>query len=185
MKQTKIYLTSILMILLFALTTNAQFGLERDFDPRVSNWYDIQDWEVEVCKLYGGTEIPLAISNNQNLFLSQNTYTLQVNKEELPDETIIFKISHYIQPLQDDVDFAIRLRKPQSNQNLRIIGRTNVDQGQSHTDFDTKIESVDYDIAQLRIDDFILTVDIVDEDHSGTCESCGTSQTSDTSWDDW
>ncbi len=75
------------------------------FDPRIDNWYAVEDWELEICSKWGGTtEAQSGGTSSQAVFLSQNTISLQGRRQvynvEGFDRTL-YTASWYIEPIAD------------------------------------------------------------------------------------
>ena len=83
------------------------------FDPRVNNWYDIRDWELDICQKYGGTDQSSTGSTVANggttatsangfgtSSLSQGTITIQGRRQSYNiagyNETL-YEVSWYIE----------------------------------------------------------------------------------------
>lgn len=173
------------------------------FDPRVDNWYAIENWELETCREWGGTE--LATNNAEQpegiLFLSQTTIALQAEREPanddstpepetLPDGTIIYKVAHYIEPLNSNVRFGIKLLKSGTAIEELVLDMTLVNQGDRNAGFNTIISTESYDRAEIAIgpSDTVINkrirVPISDEDSIGCTTDCG-AELVDDEWASW
>ncbi|MEA2038157.1 MAG: hypothetical protein U9O94_11725 [Nanoarchaeota archaeon] len=51
-------------------------------DPKVDSWYDVQPWELEVCRTWGGTqEAESGATTSAPIYLSRITISLQGKKQ--------------------------------------------------------------------------------------------------------
>ncbi|MBN1385722.1 hypothetical protein JW968_01965 [Candidatus Woesearchaeota archaeon] len=94
------------------------------------NWYDtVEDWEIEFCSYYGGKEEPISTTGGFSYFMSQLALTLQATKGEvLPDNTQLYEVGYYIQPIQGNVTFRITLFGPY-NTRMGVKNSTDVGPG--------------------------------------------------------
>lgn len=101
-------LLSILYILLIATLVTADVVLD---------WYAVEDWELEVCSKWGGTEeAQSGASYSSPIFLSQTTLSLQAKKEtydQIENASSLYKVSWYLEPIED-INYQVLLRGNES-----------------------------------------------------------------------
>ena len=67
------------------------------FDPSVQEWYDVAEWELELCRVWGGTAEAYNVVNGPT-YLSETTVTLQGQKsEKMPDNTTMYEVAWYLE----------------------------------------------------------------------------------------
>lgn len=84
-------------------------------------WYSIEDWEWNTCEKWGGPyqsssagESGLGVINLSKYFTSSLIVTMQAeileaapSNASLPDETKLYAISWYVQPIAESVHFTV------------------------------------------------------------------------------
>jgi len=97
-KQIKIPLL-ILTVLFLILTIKGV----RSFNPSIDAWYAVEDWELEVCSKWGGTqEVASGATSSSSVFLSRTTLSLQGEKQTYDITGVnqsLYAISWYLEPL--------------------------------------------------------------------------------------
>ncbi len=186
-------LTAVFLVLLTmrsAYSVEPREAFAQTGDARIGDWYDVEDWELEVCREWGGIDSPQSNADVSQapLFISQTAIALQAEKEVLPDGNIIYTVSYYIQPLQD-VHFAVRLRNSITGGLRTIVAPTLVEQGESNADFYPLTTGEVFDRVEMAIGtestvNTIVTMPIIDETYIGCTTDCGTSTVADP-WDAW
>ncbi|MFW6013721.1 MAG: hypothetical protein ACOCZ6_01530 [Nanoarchaeota archaeon] len=99
----------ILLIILFGISASA-YG---SFDPRVDDWYEVEDWEIEICSKWGGTgqaerhsgavmQTPL----HEMATTVQGEYT-EYDSEEEGEKTRIYEFSWYLQPIGGQESYTV------------------------------------------------------------------------------
>ena len=46
----------ITLLLAILLLSSVVYAKSKQFDPRMDEWYKVEDWELQVCSKWGGTE---------------------------------------------------------------------------------------------------------------------------------
>lgn len=112
---------SLITVLMFLLTmpTIQPFFFSDMEDTRIVNWYEIEDWELDVCRSWAGTDNVDYSANIDfgSLFISQLTITLQGQKtvysnyltDNVSINTTTYEVAYYTQPLTNYTYFKIRL----------------------------------------------------------------------------
>ncbi len=100
----------ILLIILFGLSASA-YG---SFDPRVDDWYEVEDWEIEICSKWGGTgQAETRSGAVMQTPLHEMAATVQGEYEELEAEegkTRIYEFSWYLQPIGGQESFSVTIK---------------------------------------------------------------------------
>jgi len=77
------------------------------------DWYDVEDWELDVCQMWGGVDEANQGTTSGEIYLSQMVITLQAEKKVfMLDEsqyTTQYKIGWYIAPYQEDYTYTVEL----------------------------------------------------------------------------
>jgi len=80
------------------------------------DWYDVDDWELQVCNKWGGVDELNDGTTTGEVYLSEMVITLQAQKVVFQiDETNYttqYKIGWYFAPYQDDYIYGVRLAAP-------------------------------------------------------------------------
>ena len=97
MKTIKIILAALLLITLIQQGSS--------FDPSIDDWYAVEDWELEVCSMWGGTDEAMAgATSSSPIYLSQTTLSLQGKKQEYNIAGVnqtLYTISWYFEPMEE------------------------------------------------------------------------------------
>jgi len=116
-KILKIVLVVFLLTIICRRSSSSEDVWNRDlstsihFDPRVDAWYAVEDWEVDMCRKWGGTkEAQSGATSSTVIALSQTTlslqgtkqaYTAEDSEEEEEVNKILYTVSWYLEPLAD------------------------------------------------------------------------------------
>ena len=114
MDYRKIMLLSIAIILLANVVVSRPDP--SNFNPTVDDWYAVDPWEIDFCRKYGGDTGESQGSSGSPpvpVALSQMTVTIQgeVQITEVKDiiTNRLYKVSWYIEPPTDDVEYTVVL----------------------------------------------------------------------------
>ncbi|MBI2545799.1 hypothetical protein HYV81_01325 [Candidatus Woesearchaeota archaeon] len=100
----------IVLLLSFLLLTTIAYAKSKQFNPKMDDWYKVEQWELDICSKWGGTEAAQAGAQlSQPIYLSVLTLTLQGEKIEQPDNTSLFKVTWYIEPAASSVSYKVEL----------------------------------------------------------------------------
>jgi len=130
---------------------------DRDIDPSIEDWYGVSKEEIEICSKWGGTETAQkGGSLSSPIELSQLTLTLQAQKKTMPDNTTLYEISWYIQPVKNPVDYEVVLTGD---------GTYNITEGEASYEnagvgYFTQYLEASYNQAELRSSITVLTAPI-------------------------
>lgn len=116
MKKIKL-VAVVAMLCIFFLPVIAQ-DVNNELDL---GWYSIEDWEWNTCEKWGGPyqsssggESGLGVLNLSKYFSSSLIVTMQAeilevapSNASLPDETKLYAISWYVQPIAESVHFTV------------------------------------------------------------------------------
>ncbi|MBN2457607.1 hypothetical protein JXB31_00575 [Candidatus Woesearchaeota archaeon] len=106
----------------FVLFSVASFVIYSDdddkFDHRVDNWYDVSDWEVEVCSRWGGGNQPQSYSGPgltaTSIAGNFETVTVQGQKTVTDfrgEKTYLYEASWYYQPMTGSRSYKVYLMR--------------------------------------------------------------------------
>ncbi|MDO8741008.1 MAG: hypothetical protein Q7J54_05555 [Candidatus Woesearchaeota archaeon] len=164
----------------------------------ISDWYAVEDWELEVCSKWGGTDEAQRGSATSDIYLSQLTVALQAEKTAFPDNTTLYEVSYYIQPFSEDIQFAIKLANSQNDTDYDIVTVTTASISAGASGFTAFYSDEFFDLAKIGYGDSsssgpenILTVPILNQTAtytggpSGSGGSTGTSTGGGSAWTDW
>ena len=102
-----------IVVLFFFITLILGASVSADF--RIPGWYAVQDWELQVCSKWGGSETgQKATAKSDPVFLSQTTLTLAAERFSYPPDLkpeSIYKVSWYFEPLLPAI-YRIELHNP-------------------------------------------------------------------------
>lgn len=81
--------------------------------PTKTNWYEVEQWEIDACRIWGGASRAVRSSTGadeiSSITLSQLTASLQAKKTSYPDNTTLYEVSWYIEPITGSVNYKILL----------------------------------------------------------------------------
>lgn len=169
MKTKKIIWISILLMVLLVTPIKSgetyQYFMDGEiysFNPRIDNWYDVEDWELEVCRKWGGTPSAYNVDNGPT-YLSQTTITLQGEKsEKLPDETTMYEVAYYIEDAMNrSLEYAVGLYNPNTEEYKRIVGITSLSENEAASGYEAYYLSEEYtqvDLGYVLEDEDTLTI---------------------------
>ena len=99
-----------MLVLAFLLLSGIVYAKSKQFNPKMDDWYKVEQWELDVCSKWGGTEAAQAGAElSQPIYLSVLTLTLQAEKVDQPDNTSLFKVTWYIEPAAGEVSYKVEL----------------------------------------------------------------------------
>ena len=111
---------SIALIIILTIIIVASQEEEEQIDL---GWYEVADWEIEVCSSWGGIEDETEGTGGESISSEMYEHTsldisiaLQAQVKdiaeglELPEDTNIYEISWYVQPVAGSVNYEIRAR---------------------------------------------------------------------------
>lgn len=189
-------LLAILLVIPIASREEFQIYQKGDwysFDPRIDVWYQVEDWELEVCRKWGGTTDSYNIVSGPT-YLSQTTVTLQGEKsEKMPDDTTLYEVAWYIEDATNrSLEYAVRLRNSETVETKRIVGKTSVGGNEAASGYEAEYLSEEYDQVQLgyAFEDAeeitMITVPVIDNKGEYVPSSdYGSSDSGDLDWGDW
>src|SRR3989338_7999163 len=114
-KMKSIMLLAIIPILIILIIpTSISKSKSNDFNPSVDSWYQVEPWEIEYCRKWGGSEeggLNPGSSSAMPIALSQMTVTAQGERLEynIGNQSPLFKASWYIEPAEGNIEYAVAL----------------------------------------------------------------------------
>ncbi|MBL7050953.1 hypothetical protein ISS04_02195 [Candidatus Woesearchaeota archaeon] len=107
----------ILLIFLLAGTIFAWQLIPHSGTPK-TNWYDVEDWEVDVCSR--GVDVPEIQSSpdsGDSSYVYDFTFTLNAQETELYNVSL-YEVSYYIEPMDGNITFQVFLLGPGISTNV-------------------------------------------------------------------
>ncbi len=147
------------------------------FNPRVDEWYKVADWEVDVCRLWGGPEHVVEGLTTFHEAISQFILTLQAEKTVYPDESKLYKISYYIKPANvESIHYRVELMNDSGSKVLEQDSIATNTQGRGA--YKLIYSNSTYNIAKITLEDGrVLAVPVVDSNLNTyanfSCSKCG------------
>jgi len=100
------------------------------------DWYDVEDWELQVCDKWGGVEELNDGTTSAKIYLSQMVITLQAEKVvfqlDETDYTTQYKIGWYFAPYQDDYIYSVHL---EGDSQIWLVDEESADQASGKSGF--------------------------------------------------
>lgn len=129
-------------IILLALSGSSQLSGRQSKLP----WYEVEDWEVDVCSKFGGR----SESENSETFQFAPSYgdmtiTLQARRTKSRNETL-YEVSYFIESYSATTDYKILLKNQKTNAE-KEISRGNLGPASGATDYWTQSLKEEYTIA--------------------------------------
>lgn len=116
-KKKYLEITALFLIFIVMLVSNTQLTASyTDSDGKyMFDWYNIAQWEFDVCSEWGGLDAPKDSASGEENILEQITQdwvlTAQGTKKLTPEGTFIYQVGYYIQPtrVEDQIIYKIKL----------------------------------------------------------------------------
>ncbi|MBI2128815.1 hypothetical protein HYU07_01115 [Candidatus Woesearchaeota archaeon] len=115
----------------------------------IPNWYAVEGWEVETCSKWGGTAEAQTGSATSEIYLSQLTVALQAEKTAFPDNTTLYEVSYYIQPMTNNVEFSVWLKNTLTGDKNNITQTASASPLTGASGFNAFYSNISYDVIQL------------------------------------
>jgi len=158
MKKTKITL----IVLLFILNSLLIYA-----GTYVMPWYEVDDWEIEECSKWGGTESAETISSGTVGYSNMDSAsaTLQSSRKNLPiDEetfTYIYEVAWYYHPIDESKTYKIRMIGPTKTENIYEATASDNDGDSGYHAFES---TEDFTYAQMIHEDGQFKVPVVEKE---------------------
>jgi len=93
-------------------------------DAPTTPWYQAKPEDIAVCKAYGGKESPVTSGGTitGNLALSELTVTIQADKTKLPDNSTLYQVSWYVEPIQGSATYTVAVVTSGGKENKFVPG---------------------------------------------------------------
>jgi len=146
------------------------------FNPVEDNWYSVDDWEIQVCKYWGGPQNQISAMSTYNPFISQLTATVQAEKEVLLNNDTLYKISYFVIPLTGKINYSLMLYNTTNAKSFYLVNNSvsSARNGASGYFVHLDTNSSNYDVAQLVMTPGgILTVPVISQEYDNSCSFCG------------
>ena len=126
-------------------------------------WYDIEEWELEVCEKWGGVQGVNNAVNTINTFLAETTIAVQGKKIPLPNGQFHYEYSYYLHPYSGSMEFALRFASSTANITKPLVERTTVGEA-GISGFNVMELPEEFDQIQLSYGSGILKMPLIGED---------------------
>jgi len=146
------------------------------FDPTKDDWYKVEDWELDVCRMWGGPENIIEGMSTYGNFISQLTATLQSEKEEITDNITVYKYSFFVMPMKggEEVTFDINFRDAVNGSTYNIVEKERADASSGAGGYEALVLEENFDVIELVMKPGgVLTVPVMQENYELGCEGCG------------
>ena len=160
----------IAVVLALILTASISYAINWDFwedssegvGPIETDWYAVEDWELEVCYKWGGPEHATTVSTGTASYVYTTTATIQALKDtiEYPNGTIdiLYQAAWYVKPMTDSLDYRVEL----TNGAVLEVGSGTADANTGGSGYYAQYLSEDYTKATLYFGSDSLEVDIAE-----------------------
>ena len=107
-KKSVVLLVFVSFILLFLLANNISAPTP------TTPWYEVEDWEKEVCSKWGGTRFAgqEAVTTGRKFSWAAMTATVQGKKLKTPENYYLYEVGWYIDSFSEVTDYEILLINP-------------------------------------------------------------------------
>jgi len=113
-------------------------------------WYQVEDWEKEVCSKWGGTQFSgqAVVTMGRKLSFGALSATMQAKKFRTPENYYLYEVGWYIDSFAEDMDYDVIMLDPEKPDVFRrvVSGRLVPDAGT--TGFETY--NLTQDFTHLR-----------------------------------
>jgi hypothetical protein len=128
-------------------------------------WYEVQDWEIEVCSKWGGTASVQQTGANAEgqSYLYATTITLQAQKTVMMSEnesnSTIYEVAWYFRPLKKEQTYTIELIGDGTEQ----IYHASASPEKGDANYQAIESSQEYESARISYESGSLTVPVVEK----------------------
>ncbi len=140
------------------------WGSGRDPPVPQKQWYEVEQWEIEYCSKFGGSVSPQSSAEVISSQVSQLTATLQGSRKKQQDNTTLYEVSYYIQPISSSIPYVVEVL---GKSNGTTINRT-IDRGTAYpsgtADYAAFYSEENYNRARMNYGGSILLVELPDYD---------------------
>ncbi|MBW3002189.1 hypothetical protein KY338_03460 [Candidatus Woesearchaeota archaeon] len=86
-------------------------------------WYQVEDWEKEVCSKWGGTQFSgqAAVTSGRKFSFAALTATVQGKRLKTPENFYLYEVAWYIDSFAEDIDYEISLFHPDNAEVFKIV----------------------------------------------------------------
>ncbi|HLC64826.1 MAG TPA: hypothetical protein VJI46_01740 [Candidatus Nanoarchaeia archaeon] len=146
MKKT---LLVVAIALVLAFDVIALFGTE-NFNPRIEAFYQIPDYEKDICMKYGGKDAPDTSVKGESSFISEITIAIQASKQKEPDNRTLYEISYYVETFLRDATYIVQVKNKLTGETKKIVEKEEVFAHSGKSGFQTFYDAADWDYAEIR-----------------------------------
>jgi hypothetical protein len=150
----------IVFIAVLAIMMTKADGSRDLHDPRVDGWYEVSDWELDVCSKWGGTGRAQSshISQEGETRLSQLEVTLQAFRAEYEGSTL-YEVAWYIKPFSGEEEYTVIM---DGEKELEIYSGSATSTA-GDNGYDARHINASFDSVEIRYDSGRLVVPIVEK----------------------
>ena len=144
-KSKKMILIIGIILLSAIVIANLEFTKHLAIMPPATKlpWYDIQDWELDVCSKYGGrTQSIQTTTPDPSISYGDISITIQARKTKTLNETL-YQISYFLESYTATTNYILRLTNQKTGATKEIT-RGDLEPGNGATDYWTQYLPEDY-----------------------------------------
>ncbi|HLD89101.1 MAG TPA: hypothetical protein VI894_02745 [Candidatus Nanoarchaeia archaeon] len=140
------------------------WGSGKDPPAPQKQWYEVEQWEIEYCSKYGGHVSPESSAEVISSQISQLTATLQGSKKKQSDNTTLYEVSYYIQPISSSIPYVVEVL---GKSNGTTINKT-ISRGTAYpsgtADYEAFYSEENYNQVRMTYGGNVLSVELPDYD---------------------
>jgi len=109
-------------------------------------WYQVEDWEKEVCSKWGGTQFSgqAAITSGRKLSFGALSATMQAKKFKTLEKYYLYEVAWYIDSFSEDTDYEVLMIDPDKPDVFKRVVSGRLGPGAGTTGFETYNLTQDY-----------------------------------------
>lgn len=115
-------------------------------------WYEVEDWEKEVCSKWGGTQFSgqEAVVSGRKLSFAALTATAQARRFRSPEGFYQYEVAWYLDSFSQLTDYEIVLFDSSSPEAFRRVASGSLQPGAGTTGFEVYNLTQDYSHLRLK-----------------------------------
>ncbi len=109
-------------------------------------WYQVEDWEKEVCSKWGGTQFSgqAAVTIGRKLSFAALSATMQGKKFKTPENYYLYEVAWYIDSFAEDTDYDVLMIDPDKPDVFKRVASGTLAPGAGTTGFEVYNLTQDY-----------------------------------------
>ena len=137
-------------ILVLAIVVFGTLAILSGGQPPVEQaWYEVEDWEVEVCSKYGGKQRTESTATSSEIFHGGATVTLQARKTRTPDNDTLYEIGYFVGHPIEGMTYTIKVKNSVTGIE-EILDKDFPSPPGGFADFKAFFSNLTYDRAELK-----------------------------------